>query len=96
MRKQIRSFEQLISWQKARELTKKEHLFTDGYGEVFKGFRIKGSDPARSRIVVLVAFATGILALILAFIREAAEKARSDPTKAARWHALATYVTWRR
>jgi len=52
--------------------------------------------PARSRIVVLVAFATGIVAVILAFIREAAEKARSDPTLAARWHALATYVMWRR
>jgi uncharacterized protein involved in exopolysaccharide biosynthesis len=52
--------------------------------------------PARSRIVVSVAFAIGIVAVILAFIRESAEKARSDPTMAARWHALATYVTLRR
>jgi len=42
------------------------------------------SKPARTTIVLLITFAFGILALLLVFVKEAYQRAQSDPARAAR------------
>ena len=53
------------------------------------------SKPRRSLIVIVTALATGLLAVLLAFVREARERAMSDPDQAERYRMLARYLRWR-
>jgi len=46
-------------------------------------------------IVLLSALAAGFLAVILAFLREARERALQDPERAERYRLLWQYMKWR-
>jgi uncharacterized protein involved in exopolysaccharide biosynthesis len=53
------------------------------------------SKPRRSLIVIVTALATGLLAMILAFLRETRERAMQDPEQAERYRLLGQYMKWR-
>jgi uncharacterized protein involved in exopolysaccharide biosynthesis len=53
------------------------------------------SRPKPVLITVLTALVAGFLAVILAFLREAAERARRDPEQASRLDALRGYMRWK-
>ena len=53
------------------------------------------SKPRRTLIVLLSALAAGFLAVILAFLREARERALQDPEQAERYRLLWQYMKWR-
>lgn len=50
------------------------------------------SRPARTRIVIVTAFVVGLLAVLLAFVLEAGQKARQNPLQAERLDTLRKYV----
>lgn len=53
------------------------------------------SKPKRSLIVIVTALATGLVAVILAFLRESRARALQDPVQAERYRALEQYLRWR-
>ena len=53
------------------------------------------SKPRRALIVILSALAAGFLAVILAFLREARERALQDPEQTERYRLLGQYMKWR-
>jgi len=53
------------------------------------------SKPRRTLIVLLSALAAGFLAVILAFLREARERALQDPERAERYRLLWQHMKWR-
>ena len=53
------------------------------------------SKPRRALIVILSALAAGFLAVILAFLRDARERALQDPEQAQRYRLLGQYMKWR-
>jgi tyrosine-protein kinase Etk/Wzc len=53
------------------------------------------SKPRRSLIVIVSALATGLIAVLLAFMREARERALADPERADRYRLLRQYLKWR-
>jgi tyrosine-protein kinase Etk/Wzc len=53
------------------------------------------SKPRHSLIVIVSALATGLVAVLLAFMREARERALADPERAQRYQALRQHLRWR-
>jgi len=53
------------------------------------------SKPKRALMVILAGLATGFMMVLWAFIKEASEKAKADPEKAARLSAMRKYLRWR-
>jgi uncharacterized protein involved in exopolysaccharide biosynthesis len=54
------------------------------------------SKPKRSLIVIVTALATGFLAVLWAFIREAQEKLKNDPIQSERMGVLKKHLRWRK
>jgi uncharacterized protein involved in exopolysaccharide biosynthesis len=54
------------------------------------------SKPKRAVLVIVATFIAGLTASLLAFIREARERASQDPRQAARLAALRRYASFRR
>lgn len=53
------------------------------------------SKPKRSLIVLLASLAAGLVTVIVAFMREARERAVQDPEQAERYRLLGQYLRWR-
>ena len=53
------------------------------------------SKPRRSLIVLVSALAAGLVAVLLAFMREARERALADPERAERYQRLRRHLRWR-
>jgi uncharacterized protein involved in exopolysaccharide biosynthesis len=53
------------------------------------------SKPRRSLIVLVSALAAGLVAVLLAFMREARERALADPERAERYQRLRQHLRWR-